>query len=54
MAKLAEETGGEAFFLGLQNAVSFKPYLDRLQMVLNNQYFLVFQAMPGKKMASSA
>lgn len=49
MAKLAEETGGESFYLGLQTPVSFKPYLDRLQLILNNQYFLVFQAMPGKK-----
>lgn len=49
MAKLADETGAESFFLGLQNPVSFKPYLDRLKMILDNQYFLVFQAMPGKK-----
>lgn len=49
MAKLSEETGGESFYLGLQTPVSFKPYLDRLQLILNNQYFLVFQAVPGKK-----
>jgi hypothetical protein len=49
IAKLADETGGESFFLGLQNPVSFKPYLDRLQLILDNQYFLVFQAIPGKK-----
>lgn len=49
IAKLADETGGESFFLGAQNAVSFKPYLDKLQNILDNQYFLVFQATPGKK-----
>ena len=49
LAKLADETGGESFFLGVQNPVSFKPYLDRLQMILNNQYFLAFLANPGKK-----
>jgi hypothetical protein len=49
LAKLADETGGESFFLGVQNAISFKPYLDRLQMLLNNQYYLVFQANRGKK-----
>jgi hypothetical protein len=49
MAKLADETGGESFYLGLQNPVSFKPYLDRLQLILNNQYFLAFRAIPGKK-----
>jgi len=49
VAKIADETGGEYFALGTQTPVSFKPYLDRLQTVLNNQYFLVFQANPGKK-----
>jgi hypothetical protein len=49
MAKLADETGGESFYLGLQTPVSFKPYFDRLQLILDNQYFLVFQAIPGKK-----
>ena len=49
VAKIADETGGEYFALGSQNAVSFKPYLDRLQKVFNNQYYLVFQAVPKKK-----
>jgi hypothetical protein len=49
IAKIASETGGEYFALGTQNAVSFKPYLDRLQKIFDNQYFLVFQANPGKK-----
>lgn len=49
IAKLSEETGGESFFLGTQPAVSFQPYLDRIQTVLNSQYFLVFRARPGKK-----
>jgi hypothetical protein len=49
IAKIADETGGEYYSLGLQNPVSFKPYLDRLQKILDNQYFLVFQATPGKK-----
>ena len=49
VAKIADETGGEYFALGTQNAVSFKPYLDRLQKVFNNQYYLVFQAVPKKK-----
>ena len=49
IAKIADQTGGEYYSLGLQNVVSFKPYLDRLQRILNNQYFLVFQATPGKK-----
>jgi hypothetical protein len=49
IAKLADETGGESFFLGYQNAVSFKPYLERLQRILDNQYYLVFMAAPDKK-----
>jgi hypothetical protein len=49
VAKLADQTGGESFFLGFQTPVSFKPHLDRLQNILNNQYFLVFQAVPNKK-----
>jgi hypothetical protein len=49
VAKITDETGGEYFSLGTQNLVSFKPYLDRLQRVLDNQYYLVFQAVPKNK-----
>jgi len=49
VAKITDETGGEYFALGTQNPVSFKPYLDRLQRIFGNQYYLVFQAIPKKK-----
>lgn len=49
VGKIADETGGEYFSLGTQNLVSFKPYLDRLQRVLDNQYYLVFGAVPKNK-----
>jgi hypothetical protein len=49
MAKLADETGGESFFLGIGEPVSFRPHLDRLQSSLDNRYRLEFNAMPGKK-----
>jgi len=49
IAKITDETGGEYYSLGTENAVSFKPYLDRLQSIFNNQYYLEFQAVPGKK-----
>jgi hypothetical protein len=49
MAKLADETGGESFFLGVGQPVSFRPYLDRLQASLANRYRLEFNAVPGKK-----
>jgi hypothetical protein len=49
ISKLSDETGGESFSLALAPAVSFQPYFDRLQTILNNQYFLVFQAQPGRR-----
>jgi hypothetical protein len=49
LSKIADETGGECYSLGTSNAVSFKPYLDRFQKNLNNQYYLVFLGEPKKK-----
>jgi hypothetical protein len=49
IAKIADETGGEYFSLGTSNVVSFKPYLERLQKIFQNQYYVVFQATLGKK-----
>ncbi|MGA8409374.1 MAG: hypothetical protein WB680_19535 [Candidatus Acidiferrales bacterium] len=49
VGKIADESGGEYFSLGTQNLVSFKPYLDRLQRVLDNQYYLVFGTVPRNK-----
>jgi hypothetical protein len=49
MAKLSEETGGQSYYLGTQNAVSFKPYLDDIQKNLGNKYVLEFRAVPSQK-----
>jgi len=49
IAKLSDETGGESFFLGTQNLVSFKPYLESLQRNFENRYLLEFNALPGSK-----
>jgi hypothetical protein len=49
MAQLSDRTGGEAFFLGLQAPVSFRPFLDRLQNSLDNQYLLEFGARPDRR-----
>lgn len=49
LSKIADETGGECYSLGTSNLVSFKPYLERFQRTLNNQYFLVFLAQGKKK-----
>lgn len=49
IAKLSDETGGQSYFLGTQNAVSFRPYLNDLQKTLDNQYVLEFDAIKGQK-----
>jgi hypothetical protein len=49
ISKLSEETGGESYYLGYQSPVSFKPYLDDVQKMINNQYILGFLAKPKKK-----
>ncbi len=49
IAKLSDETGGESYYLGTQNPVGFKSYLDDLQKTLDNQYLLEFRAIPGGK-----
>ncbi|HEY6303953.1 MAG TPA: hypothetical protein VIX14_12890 [Terriglobales bacterium] len=49
LTKIADETGGECFSLGTSQAVSFKPYLERLQKMLSNQYYVVFLAVPKSK-----
>ena len=49
LSQIADETGAECFSLGTSQPVSFKPYLERLQKMLSNQYYVVFQAVPRKK-----
>ena len=51
LAKLADETGADSYFLGYGDPVSFKPYLEDLQGVLDNQYWLAFDIKPGSKQA---
>jgi hypothetical protein len=48
LSKIADETGGECYSLDTSNPVSFKPYLERFQRTLDNQYYLVFLATPKK------
>jgi hypothetical protein len=47
--KMTDETGGESYYLGTSAPVSFKPYLDELQMHLNSQYLLTFAGDGGEK-----
>jgi hypothetical protein len=50
MAQLADQTGGEAYYIGFTGApVSFTPYLDELSNRLTHQYLLTFLAKPPKK-----
>ncbi|MGC1373899.1 MAG: hypothetical protein WA824_17325 [Candidatus Sulfotelmatobacter sp.] len=50
MARLADQTGGEAYYIGMTGApVSFTPYLDQQSNRLMHQYFLTFLAKPPKK-----
>ncbi len=48
ISKLSDETGAESFYLGFQQAVSFKPYLEQIQKYLQDQYLLTFGAQPGR------
>ena len=49
LSKLSVESGGESYYLGTSAPVSFKPYLDELQVHLNNQYLLSFAGDGGSK-----
>jgi len=49
LAELSDATGGEFYWQGNWNPVSFVPYLDDLNQRLNEQYELTFLAKPEKK-----
>jgi hypothetical protein len=49
LARLASETGGEAYFQGSQTPVAFRPFLDKAADRLARQYVLTFRAHPGEK-----
>lgn len=48
ISRIADETGGEYFSLGTREPISFRPFLDRLQRIFDNQYFLLFEAPPRR------
>jgi hypothetical protein len=50
LAQVAEETGGEGYYIGFNGpAVTFVPYLTEIGQRLNRQYLLGFLAKPQKK-----
>ena len=50
LSRLAEETGGEAYYIGFTGPpVSFTPFLEDVGKRLAHQYLLTFLAKPPKK-----
>jgi len=49
LSRLAEETGGEAYFQGFNTPISMKPFLDEMRGHLTNQYEVTFAAKARKK-----
>jgi VWFA-related protein len=49
LLRLADETGGQAYFQGNQTPLSFAPFLDKLATALNHQYLLTFRAQLSAK-----
>jgi VWFA-related protein len=49
LARLASETGGDAFFQGTLTPISFKPFLEDIGKLLGQQYLLTFLATPSDK-----
>jgi hypothetical protein len=49
LSQVAEETGGEAYYLGFGAPVTFAPYLEDITRRLTRQYLLTFLAKPEKK-----
>lgn len=47
--KVAEETGGESYFLGFNAPVNITSYLDEINTHLGNQYLLSFAGAGGPK-----
>ena len=51
LSRLADETGGEAYFQGLETPISFAPFLNEFADRLKHQYRLTFLAKAQKKAA---
>jgi hypothetical protein len=49
LAQMADETGGESFFQGLDTPIAFTPFLEQLDMILHNQYLLTFTTARSAK-----
>jgi hypothetical protein len=54
LARLAAETGGEAYFQGTRTPIAFKPFLNEMLASLHQEYLLTFQAQAGSESRSAA
>jgi len=49
LARLGDETGGEAYFSGTITPINMQPFLEEMAEHLAHQYIVTFDARPGKK-----
>jgi len=49
LARLADETGGRAFFQGISSPISFQPFFKDLGIMLNRQFALTYLSTHPKK-----
>jgi hypothetical protein len=54
LAELCDETGGEFYWQGNRNPVSFIPWLKDLKLRLENQYLLTFDSPSGSVKATAS
>jgi VWFA-related protein len=52
LVQVSQSTGGQAYYQGFSNPVSFQPFLSDIQHKLENQYELSFRAAPKKDLVS--
>jgi hypothetical protein len=50
LSQVSTSTGGELYYLGFGNPVSFAPFLSDIQRKLENQYELSFVAQPNRRL----
>ncbi len=49
LGRLTMDSGGDGFFQGVSTPVSFKPFLQQLNTILQNQYLMTFEAPASSK-----
>lgn len=49
LGQITTDSGGDGFFQGVSTPVSFKPFLQQLNTILQNQYLVTFEAPASSK-----